>query len=226
MNDQTTLAGAATRLSSVEMPPRIAHLKRDRRGYPIPRFIDRAADINGEPDFRIMNGAYLAECVKRKKCWICGEPLGRYMTFPIGPMCAINRIIAEPPSHLDCCRYSAKICPFLAVPAMRRIERNKPEGTWVSGEMISRNPGVICLWTVEQYKTWKPAPGEILFDIGEPSSVEWWSQGRHATRAEVDASIAGGMPILEDLARRDPTPGAFAHLMKCVERAQPFLPAS
>lgn len=138
-------AGAAARLAAVPMPRRIANLKRDRRGYPIPRFIDRSADIDGEPDFRIMDGRYLRGCLRLKACWICGEKLGRYMTFPIGPMCAINRNIAEPPSHLECCEYSAKVCPFLAVPAMRRIEKDKPEAAWVSGEMISRNPGVIPL---------------------------------------------------------------------------------
>lgn len=222
---ETIPVGAAARLSTVAMPPRIAALKRDRRGYPIPRFIDRAADIDGEPDFRIMDGAYLVQCVQKKRCWICGDPLGRYMTFPIGPMCAINRNIAEPPSHLDCCHYSVKVCPFLAVPAMRRIERNKPEGAWVSGEMIPRNPGVICLWTVERYRTWKPAPGEVLFDIGEPTAVEWWSQGRAATRAEVDASINSGIPLLEDVCRKDPRPGAFDALAASIRRAQQYLPA-
>jgi hypothetical protein len=206
------------------MPSRIASLARDKRGYPIPRFIDRKADRNGEPDFRIMDGTYLVHCVKQKKCWICGDPLGRYMTFPIGPMCAINRNIAEPPSHLECCRYSVKVCPFLSVPEIRRIGHNMPAETWVSGEMIPRNPGAICLWTVEGYKTWEPHPGELLFDIGEPHSVEWWCRGRAATRAEVDASIASGLPLLEDSARRDPQPGAMEHLAKCVERAQPYLP--
>lgn len=225
MSEQTSLpAGAAARLASVPMPPRIAALKRDRRGYPIPRFIDRSADIDGDPDFRIMDGTWLIKCVKQRKCWICGNPLGRYMTFPIGPMCVINRNIAEPPSHLECCHYSVKVCPFLAVPAMRRIKRGMPEGAWVSGEMIPRNPGVLCLWAVEKYRAWKPAPGEILFDIGEPTAVEWWSQGRAATRAEVDAAIASGLPLLEDACRKDPQPGALEALARSVAAAQKFLP--
>lgn len=226
MKVQSAPAPAAARLAAVPMPRRIANLQRDRRGYPIPRFIDRKADVNGEPDFRIMDGAYLTRCVKQKKCWICGDPLGRYQTFPIGPMCAINRNIAEPPSHLECCHYSAKVCPFLAVPAMRRIEHNKPENTWVSGEMITRNPGVICLWTVEKYTTWKPRPGEVLFDIGEPVAVEWWSEGRRATRQEVDISITSGLPLLERACLGDPQPGAFEALRRAVERAQRYLPAS
>ena len=227
MTDEMTIShGARERLASVPMPARIAALARDHRGYPIPRFIDRKADQDGKPDFRIMNGEYLVRCVKNKLCWICGDVLGRNMTFPIGPMCAINRNTAEPPSHLECCRYSVKVCPFLSIPEMRRIGHNMPDNVWVSGEMIPRNPGAVCLWTVRQYKTWKPAPGELLFDIGEPDAVEWWCRGREATRAEVDASIESGLPLLENIARSDPKPGAMDYLKKCIDRAQQYLPVA
>jgi hypothetical protein len=227
MTNETAIPRSTTeRLELVPMPRRIAALQRDHRGYPIPRFIDRAADRDGKPDFRIMDGGYMRHCIKHKTCWICGEPLGRYMTFPIGPMCAINRNIAEPPSHLECCQYSAKVCPFLSVPEMRRIGHNMPDGVWVSGEMIPRNPGALCLWTVRQYKTWSPARGELLFDIGEPVAVEWWCRGRAAAREEVDASIASGLPLLEESARRDPKPGAMEHLSACIVRAQKYLPAA
>lgn len=223
MSDEITLPrGATERLAAVPMPARIAALARDSRGYPVPRFIDRSADRDGQPDFRIMDGAYMIRCVKNRLCWICGDKLGRYMTFPIGPMCAINRNIAEPPSHLECCHYSVKVCPFLSVPEMRRIERAKPAGTWVSGEMISRNPGAICLWTVEKYRTWKPGRGELLFDIGEPVAVEWWARGRRATREEVDASISSGLPFLEERAREQP--GAMDHLARSIEIAKRYLP--
>lgn len=216
--------GARERLAAIPMPDRIAKLPRESRGYPIPRFIDRKADKpNGEPDFRIMDRKFLRDCIRFSMCWICGGALSRLKTFPIGPMCAINRNIAEPPSHLECCQYSAKVCPFLSVPEMRRIEAGKPEGTWVSGEMIARNPGVICLWTVQKYKTWEPKRGELLFDIGEPVAVEWWAEGRTATRAEVDASIASGLPFLEELAREQA--GGMAALKQYIARAQQYLPS-
>lgn len=224
MSEATVLPrGAGERLAAVAMPRRIAALRRDGRGYPVPRFVDRRADkANGEPDFRIMDGKYLRDCIRYRMCWICGGALARLKTFPIGPMCAINRNIAEPPSHLECCQYSAKVCPFLSVPEMRRIEVGKPKDAWVSGEMIARNPGVVCLWTVEKYKTWSPRRGELLFDIGDPVAVEWWARGRIATRAEVDASISSGMQFLEELARQQV--GGMAHLATCVDRARQYLP--
>jgi hypothetical protein len=224
MSEVALPRGAAARLAAVPMPPRIAALARDRRGYPIPRFIDRLADKDGQPDFRIADTAFLKHCVKRRRCWICGEMMGRFQTFPIGPMCAITRTNAEPPSHLECCRYSVQVCPFLAVPEMRRIEKGLPEDRYVAGEMIKRNPGAVCLWTVEHYQTFKDPRGLPLFHIGEPTSVEWWCEGRTATRAEVDASIESGVPILEDVSRADPQPGAMEALAAAVRKVETYLP--
>ena len=129
-------------------------------------------------------------------------------------MGAINRNIAEPPAHLECCHYAAKVCPFLAVPEMRRQEHNLPTNTWVSGEMIKRNPGAICLWTVEKYRTWRPAPGELLFDIGEPHSVEWWSQGepRPVPKWTLQSKVACRYWKISIVNNRALSPSAFAVL--------------
>jgi hypothetical protein len=46
--------------------------------------------------------------------------------------------------------------------------------------------------------------------------VCWYAEGRPATRAEVEASVAGGLPFLRDLAeqqdRAEPGAGAVAEL--------------
>jgi hypothetical protein len=212
-------AGARERIAAVPMPDRIRALPVDARGYPVPKFVEYR---DGVPDFRIMDSRHLVSCVQRKICWVCGQPLGRNMSFAVGPMCIVNRTSAEPPSHLECVRYSAKVCPFLAIPAMRRIEHGLPEGHTQAGIGIKRNPGVICLWTVRAYKVWKS--GGVLFDIGEPDSVEWWARGRAATREEVEASITSGMPILQKMADEE-GPGAQAELTRLYRRALPHLPA-
>lgn len=218
-------ASTSARLAATEMPKRIAVLPRDKRGYPIPRFIDRSADIDGEPDFRVMNGKYLAECIKKQKCWICGDVLGRYKTFAIGPMCVVNRVTSEPPSHLDCCLYSVKVCPFLSNPEMRRIDHNLPDDAWVSGIAIERNPGVTCLWTTFYYSTFKPANGGILFQIGEPQSISWWTRGREAMPLEIHHSIESGFPLLEAAAKSDPKPvEAIMELQKAMRTARQYLP--
>ena len=213
--------GAAARIASVAMPGRMGGLPREARGYAVPKFV---LWIDGKPDFRVMDLAHLKRCIERKLCWVCGHPLGRYQTFVVGPMCIINRTSSEPPSHHECGEYSVRVCPFLAVPEMRRIETRLPGDVTQSGIGITRNPGVGCLWTVENYTVWRPAKDELLFQMGDPTSVEWWCRGRKATRAEVDESINGGLPILEKIAAEDPQPGALAALASDIARAQPWLP--
>lgn len=214
-------AGARERIAAVPMPARIARLIRDARGYPVPRFV---LWRDGQPDFRIMDTDHLMACFTRDICWVCGDPMGRYKTFVVGPMCIINRTSAEPPSHLECGRYSAQVCPFLAIPAMRRIEAGMPDGVTQPGIGIKRNPGVVCLWTTRGYRIWQPPGGGVLFEIGEPTSVEWWSRGRTAQRAEVEASIETGLPLLENVAR-DEGPAALAELAAMHTKAMGYLPA-
>jgi hypothetical protein len=194
-------------------------LKRDHRGYPIPAFVDY---VDGKPDFRVMNGAFLQRCIRKKLCWTCGAPIGRFMTFVIGPMCIINRTSSEPPSHLACGEYSVQVCPFLSVPEMRRIDHNLPEDSTQAGIGIARNPGVSCLWTTREYKTFNAGNG-ILFQIGMPSSVSWWCRGRTATREEVAESIRTGLPLLEAEAAKER--GAMPALQQAHQRAMQYLPS-
>ena len=101
----------------VDMPDRIARLPVDARGFPVPEF---AMWYNGVPDFRVIKPGYVRKCIIKNNCWICGERLGVRKAFVIGPMCCINRISAEPPSHRDCALFAAKNCPFLSMPLARR----------------------------------------------------------------------------------------------------------
>jgi len=176
--------------------PRIAALPVDERGYPVPFFV---AWINGKPEFRMADSAKLVRCVKEKLCWVCGQKLGRNMAFVIGPMCAVNRTTAEPPSHLDCAEWSVKGCPFLSKPQMVRREDELTESNKgnVAGEMITRNPGVILIWVTRSYRIFQDPSGKPLFQIGEPDHTSWWRLGRPATRAEVLESIQSGIPLLE-----------------------------
>lgn len=177
------------------LPPRIAKLPRNARGYPVPFFV---AWINGVPDFRMVRPEVIRECVRKSLCWICGETLGAQSTFAIGPMCCVNRNNAEPPSHRACAEFAAQACPFMLNPGMvrREDEMTKAHEGNVAGISIRRNPGVMACWSTKKWKT-KNDPTGLLFDIGEPSHISWWREGRAATREEVRESILSGVPILE-----------------------------
>jgi hypothetical protein len=193
-----------------ELPMRMRRLPIDARGFPVPFFVawlDASGAPSrrgyGTPDFRVVYAGTGLQCHKESLCWLCGERLGTFKTFVIGPMCAINRTSSEPPSHLDCADFAARACPFLTRPKEKRNEKNMPPG-WVQppGEMIRRNPGCTLVWTVRKYEAFK-VDGGILFDVGEPEHVRWYREGRPATRAEILESIDSGMPILRKAAEED-----------------------
>lgn len=225
---------------TVPLPARMRALPVDSRGFPVPWFVawfDGAGRETqrgiGHPDFRVVGSSRLPAAVKFGHCWICGDKLGSMLAFVIGPMCAINRTISEPPSHYECAHFAARCCPFLANPRMRRNEKGIGEGieagelVEAAGLPIDRNPGVACLWMTRSYRTFRPhagAPG-ILFELGEPARVEWYANGKPATREEVDAAIRTGLPLLRDTSRQEGT-AALAALDRYIGRVTPLLPAA
>jgi hypothetical protein len=191
----------------IDMPDRIARLPLDARGFPVPKFVRW---FDGQPDFRIIERAHWNACVRQNLCWICGEAMGVHKAFVIGPMCCVNRISSEPPSHRECAVFAARNCPFLATPSAKRREKDLPENRIVPGEMIARNPGVACVWITRAYDILRVSNG-LLIKIGPPDSFEFYACGRAATRAEIDASVESGFPLLKAAAKRD-GPRAVAEL--------------
>jgi hypothetical protein len=204
--------GARPELS--EMPARIARLPLDARGYPVPWFVPWLA--NGQPEFRAMDVVKWARAVRERRCWVCGDTLGRHVSFVVGPMCTLSRTTAEPPSHLACATWSARNCPFLSRPHMRRREDDVIDEAALirdaAGIAITRNPGVACVWTTAGFRIFtahiggQSANGGRLIEMQEPEHVEWYAEGRAATRAEVIASVEAGYPALDAICDHDPDP--------------------
>src|SRR5206468_8965317 len=152
----------------ISLPLRMRNLPIDPRGYPVPWFV---AWIDGQPDFRVMDAEQWRSAVKLRLCWVCGQALGRWLAFPIGPMCAINRVTSEPPSHRECAEWSIRNCPFLSQPQMvRRGEADLVDAQEPGGVMIRRNPGVTCLWITRGYEVFDAGGGKPLITIGAPES--------------------------------------------------------
>lgn len=188
------------------------------RGYPCPWFIDKNP-ATGEYDFRVIDARKVVPAVRDKRCWVCGERMGRNFAFVVGPMCAVNRVSSEPPSHIDCADFAARACPFLSNPQEKRrgdpmqeyAEHNPMEAPGIA---IMRNPGVALVWVTDAYSILRPSdyveqgyqhtgPGKVtvnlrgaLYRMGEPVEVRWYSKGRSATRDEVLQSIEAGFPTL------------------------------
>jgi hypothetical protein len=189
-------------IEGIPIPAKMAGLPIGPNGFPVPWFTPW---IDGVPEFRAAASGKIAQAVRESRCWVCGEHRGRWLTFVIGPMCAINRVSSEPPAHLECARYSALACPFLARPRMVRRDASDLETKEAPGFMSDRNPRVTLLYTTRIMRPFR-APtggGGILFRLGEPTSLEWYREGRPASRAEVEESVRTGLPFLEELARQE-----------------------
>lgn len=215
-----------SRIRRVAMPARIAALPRNAVGYPIPWFVATLED--GTRDFRIAGAELMITAIQRQLCWVCGQPLGAYVAFVIGPMCAVNRISAEPPAHRDCAIYSATVCPFLSNPTMRRREIDVDQPTIApGGNPILRNPGVALVWITRSYQVF-PAPAGndgILFHLGEPTETAWFALGRKATRAMVIESLEEGLPLLQAACKQDENPAeSLAELDDDYRRALTLVP--
>lgn len=216
-----------------EPPARIARLP-VHRGYPVPWFVEWLKDgapaaigePGAEPDFRLMSEARLEEAWRFSRCWVCGQPLGALVAFTIGPMCAVNRLSAEPPSHLECSLYSVRACPLLSRPHARRREAGlPPEAKEAGGIMIRRNPGVTLVWTTRRSSARRRRVANgVLFHVGDPKSVMWFREGRLATREEVREALDSGYP---ELAKHAKLEGARAELElgRQFERTLELLPA-
>jgi hypothetical protein len=224
MNEASSTAMLNKKCFDVGVPSRMVRLPISENGFPVPKFVKW---IDGVPDFRAVDSAWLAKAVRCKLCWLCGEKLGRHMAFVIGPMCAINRTNSEPPSHLDCARFAVRACPFLTQPKRIRNEHDLPaDRIPAPGMPLDRNPGVALIWITESYRLYETHIGHpgMLFALGDPTALEWYAYGRAATREEIMHSIASGLPALRKVAEQE-GPDAIATLDEAVARGLALVPA-
>jgi len=212
-------------MSNQPLPPipgKMIHLPRDHRGFPIPWFVETLP--SGERDFRIASSERKYAAFRNSLCWVCGGKLGRHLVFAIGPMCVVNRITSEPPCHLECAEFSAQACPFLSRPRMRRNEKDLPEEAHdAPGIMLKRNPGATALYITEYYQLTRVESGHLVH-LGSPERVIWYAEGKLATRAQVEASINSGYPLLLEVAQAHDGAEGVALLEQQLKQAQLLLP--
>ena len=204
------------------MPDRMKLLKRDERGFPVPWFVHWQDD---KPDFRVISPGKLGMAYRNGRCWICGGQMGVHRIYVVGPMGVINRVNSEPASHRDCAEFAARACPFLTKPRMRRNEKDLPEGRSIAGVHLDRNPGCVALYETRRVSPFKAGDG-YLFRLGDPDRIDWWAEGRQATREEVLASIDSGYPLLLDTATKHDGPDGVKELTRRRDAAMRYLPAA
>jgi hypothetical protein len=89
---------------------------------------------------------------------------------------------------------------------------------------LDHNPGAMLIWITKSYTPVSDGHGGVLFSVGEPHDLLWFTEGRTATRAEIDAAIEKGLPYLREMAAKE-GPEAERELDAYVARATKLLPA-
>jgi hypothetical protein len=208
-------------IRNIPLPARLARRPVSERGFPVPWFV---SFINGKWDFVNLDPRKIGEAYNREICFVCGEKLGQYKAFTIGPMCSINRVSSEPPAHRECAEYAVRACPFLARPNAKRNDKAHlvPSMDNVPGLAFEHNPGATLIWITRTFRPIR-ARGGTLFEVGEPLEVAWYAEGRTATRQEIDAAIAKGLALLRREAEREGA-DAVAELDRNIKRAEKLLP--
>src|SRR5262245_2939618 len=105
------------------MPPRIAALPRDHRGYPVPYIV--LYDEQGKPAFTANDAEKVWQAVRDKLCHICGQALDSYSWFVGGPGSAYlngdNAAYTDGPMHEDCMQFAMRVCPHLTQQMTRAL---------------------------------------------------------------------------------------------------------
>lgn len=204
-----------------DMPDRVASLPVDERGFPVPWFV---AWFDGRPDFRVVHTPRYGEAWTEERCWVCGQRLGSYRAWVMGPVSVIEGATPEPPAHVDCGQFAARHCPFLANPQMRRSARELPAHGPAAGVTTSSASAVTAVW-VTKGRGAQPvrAPHGVMFRLSDPVRVEWYLAGRPAQAHEVCGGLELGLPILREAAERQGGV-ALADLQRRLDGAKRWLP--
>ena len=87
---------------------------------------------------------------------------------------------------------------------------------------IPRNPGVVTLVSTQKYSVFRAGKSSAtgwLIDMGEFESVEWFAEGRPATRAEVEYSVGTGLPLLYKACNKEETEEDVGHAYQALRKA-------
>jgi hypothetical protein len=207
---------------AVPIPPRMAHLPKDRRGLPIPVIVLWTAD--GRPIFAANDEGERQKMIREDRCHVCGGQLLRGRWFVGGPLsvCAEHGLNLDGGMHDECAHYALKVCPYLAAPVYsglvgaKQIAANRAEVIVVETgtEMNSRPELFVAVMAVGQEEreggTLLPGVAEMRMVYGvrpKPGSVrkaELWKHGnRYMPTPMLLAEIGLAIDAAADRWRKD-----------------------
>lgn len=136
---------------TIELPPRMAHLERDARGYPIfySLFINPDSE---EVDFTAIDTRKMKEIARKKLCALCGGSLLKtfsgslwHPTYFIGGAYSVckSQTFNDGPMHQECAEYATEVCPWMAMPNYKRNLTDEKVKNYIQpnvGAVMNRPP--------------------------------------------------------------------------------------
>jgi hypothetical protein len=186
-------------MADVSMPPRVAALPRDRRGYPIPFIVQR--DGNGDPIFTMNDTRLVARAAREGLCGICGQRLGAFKALVGGPASAFHPRGAyyDGPMHRDCAEFALQVCPWLAVPRWsKRIGTRAvrpgaiPQGSVLIVEDQTMHPDQPPVFVMVIAKCVNRFPDGRHKPVRPYESVSYWRAGEAIDSVKARELIADG----------------------------------
>lgn len=168
----------------------------DHRGFYVPWFVTKK-DEQDHWDFQGIDSRRFYEAMDKHLCWVSGQPLGKYVSFVVGPMCCINLVAGDPPTRREEAEWSARVCPFLSRPLALRGPI--PEDHVTGGNMVPDNPGTVAVWTCLK-NTVGFNRKTNLFHLPEPTSVEFWHKSERASKEQVKEAMKIGARKIKAMA--------------------------
>lgn len=168
----------------VPLPARMAHLKRDRRGYPIFYTIQPPGPFrDGDAvDFRVLNLQHHVTCYRARKCGICGLRLDGPLYFLGGPMCVKSRVFGDAHVHEECAHYARRVCPYLVNPNRNYDLRDEP-GTIHDPNVIRTKPDRLVIYRCAEALLLGGTGGKPVFICKPADEVLWFTKdGRYVCR--------------------------------------------
>jgi hypothetical protein len=154
------------------MPPAVAALPRDPRGYPILYSIQQD---DGTYNFLAMDPRRVMMCAQQHLCGVCGQSLAPPLSFVGGPLSLANRVYSEPPMHRACFDYAHAVCPFLVNPHYQRVMARQDRPTNLQRDSTGTPLDARRFAVVTTARYWFHIhDGTPLFRIFPAMRVEWF----------------------------------------------------
>jgi hypothetical protein len=200
-------------MTDVAIPPRMQHLQRDRRGYPIPVIVMWTAD--GRPLFAANDEGERQRMFQEDRCHVCGDKLLRGRWFVGGGVstCAEHGLVLDGGMHEECAHYALKVCPYLAAPVysglvgrsqVRNSDRAKVLIVETGTEQNTRPELFVALMAVAQEQSHSRMlpgmPEDFVYGVKpKPGSVRKVEVWRHGYQLDRDCDLGFAWAVVDAL---------------------------